>query len=294
MHRMPNARWVMNQNTRGEEATSQRDSSEEQPWARMLRSHPTMTTFARIQSRDGRPAFARLDGKTFTVLDGAPWENPHDTKDTVAFDEAKLLASVTPTKIICVGRNYRAHAAELGNDVPAEPLLFFKPPSSIVGPEDAIELPGASSHVDHEAELGVVIAKRCRNVPVDQALDHVFGYTCVNDVTARDLQKKDGQWARAKGFDSFCPVGPLLVTDLDPTTRGVRCRVNEATRQDGNTRDMIFPVRQLIAYISAIMTLEPGDLIATGTPHGVGPLAHGDVVEVEIDGIGVLRNPVKR
>jgi 2-keto-4-pentenoate hydratase/2-oxohepta-3-ene-1,7-dioic acid hydratase in catechol pathway len=260
----------------------------------MLRSHPKMTTFARIQSSRGQAVFARLDGKTLTLLDGVPWENPRDTEEKVELDGAKLLAPVKPSKIVCVGRNYRAHAAELGNDVPTEPLLFFKPPSSIVGPEDAIELPSASSHVDHEAELGVVIGTRARNVSVDQALDHVFGYTGVNDVTARDLQKKDGQWARAKGFDSFCPAGPLLVTDLDPTMRAVRCRVNDAGRQDGNTRDMIFSVRHLIAYISAIMTLEPGDLIATGTPHGVGPLVSGDVVEVEIEGLGVLRNPVKR
>ncbi|HRI64456.1 MAG TPA: fumarylacetoacetate hydrolase family protein [Polyangium sp.] len=253
-----------------------------------------MTTFARIRARYGRPAFARLDDQTFTVLSAAPWENPHDTDEKFAFPEAHLLAPVTPTKVVCVGRNYRAHAAELGNDVPAEPLLFFKPPSSIVGPDDAIELPSVSSHVDHEAELGVVIGTRCRNVSADDALQHVFGYTCVNDVTARDLQKKDGQWARAKGFDSFCPVGPLLVTNLDPTTRAVRCRVKETLRQDGNTRDMIFSVRTLIAYISAIMTLEPGDLIASGTPHGVGPLVDGDHVEVEIDGIGVLRNSVRR
>jgi len=291
---MPNVLNATFPNTPQREATMQQHWSAEKPWPRMLRSRVKMTTFARIQSRHGQAAFARLDGKTLTVLAGVPWENPRDTDETVTLDAAKLLAPVTPSKIVCVGRNYRAHAKELGNDVPAEPLLFFKPPSSIVGPDDTIELPSASSHVDHEAELGVVIGKRARHVSVDQALDHVFGYTTVNDVTARDLQKKDGQWARAKGFDSFCPVGPLLVTDLDPTARAVRCRVSEALRQDGNTRDMIFPVRQLIAYISAIMTLEPGDLIATGTPHGVGPLAHGDVVEVEIDGIGVLRNPVKR
>jgi 2-keto-4-pentenoate hydratase/2-oxohepta-3-ene-1,7-dioic acid hydratase in catechol pathway len=266
----------------------------EEPWPTMLRSRATMTTFARIQSRSGQPAYARLDNKTLTVLTTAPWENPRDTDEKVAFSTAQLLAPVTPTKIVCVGRNYRAHATELGNDVPAEPLLFFKPPSSIIGPDDMIELPSASSHVDHEAELGVVIGSRARNVPVDQALDHVFGYTCVNDITARDLQKKDGQWARAKGFDTFCPVGPLLVTNIDPTTRAVRCRIDDTLRQDGNTRDMIFSVRHLVAYISAIMTLEPGDLIATGTPHGVGALAHGDVVHVEIDGVGVLRNPVRR
>jgi 2-keto-4-pentenoate hydratase/2-oxohepta-3-ene-1,7-dioic acid hydratase in catechol pathway len=253
-----------------------------------------MTTFARILSRSGQPAYARFEKNTLTVLTNAPWENPRDTHEAVAFSSAKLLAPVTPTKIVCVGRNYRAHAAELGNDVPAEPLLFFKPPSSIIGPDDTIDLPSASFHVDHEAELGVVIGSRARNVSAEKALDHVFGYTCVNDVTARDLQKKDGQWARAKGFDSFCPTGPLLVTNLDPDTRAVQCRVGETLRQDGNTRDMIFSVRTLVAYISAIMTLEPGDLIATGTPHGVGPLAHGDVVHVEIDGIGILSNSVRR
>lgn len=260
----------------------------------MLRFGTTMTTFARILSRQGQPSFARLDADTLTILSSAPWTNPGDTDEKIPFADATLLAPVTPTKVVCVGRNYRAHAAELGNDVPAEPLLFFKPPSSIVGPGETIHLPPASSHIDHEAELGVVIGKRCRNASLEDALDYVFGYTCVNDVTARDLQKKDGQWARAKGFDSFCPTGPLLVTNLDPTTCSVRCRVNATSRQDGNTRDMIFPVRQLIAYISAIMTLEPGDLIATGTPHGVGPLVHGDVVDVEIDGIGVLTSRVQR
>ena len=253
-----------------------------------------MTTFARILSRSGTPAYARLDNETLTVLSAAPWANPSDTDEIIARSATKFLAPVAPSKVVCVGRNYRAHATELGNDVPVEPLLFFKPPSSIIGPDDTIELPSASSHVDHEAELGVVIGSQARNVSVEHALDHVFGYTCVNDVTARDLQKKDGQWARAKGFDTFCPVGPLLVTDLDPTNRGVRCWIDETLRQNGNTRDMIFSVRHLIAYISAIMTLEPGDLIATGTPHGVGPLAHGDVVHVDIDGIGDLRNPVRR
>ncbi len=252
-----------------------------------------MTTFARIISKSGQPAYARLEGETLQVLAGAPWENPIDTTETIALSAARLLAPVTPTKIVCVGRNYRAHAAELGNDVPAEPLLFFKPPSSIIGPNESIELPKESSRVDHEAEVGVVIGSRCRHVSADRAIEHVFGYTCVNDVTARDLQKKDGQWARAKGFDTFCPVGPLLVTTLDPNALGVRCRVTNAVRQDGHTRDMIFSVAHLIAYISAIMTLEPGDLIATGTPHGVGPLVNDDVVEVEIDGIGVLRNPVR-
>ena len=207
---------------------------------------------------------------------------------------AVRAAPVTPSKIVCVGRNYLAHARELGHEVPAEPLLFFKPPSSIIGDGDAIELPPQSERVDHEGELGVVIGKRATCVSEATALSHVFGYTCVNDVTARDLQKKDGQWARAKGFDTFCPVGPRIVTKLDPQALRVRCRVGDVVRQEGETRDMIFPVARLIAYISAIMTLEPGDLIATGTPHGVGPLVHGDVVDVEIDGIGVLTSRVQR
>lgn len=227
------------------------------------------------------------------MLAGAPWDGPTPTGDEVPLEGARLLAPVTPTKIVCVGRNYRAHAAELGNDVPAEPLLFFKPPSSLVGPDEAIELPEESSRVDHEAELGVVIGARCCRVSEVRALDFVFGYTCVNDVTARDLQKKDGQWTRAKGFDTFCPAGPFLVTGIDPSALAVRCRVNGETRQDGNTRDMIFSIARLIAYISGVMTLEPGDLIATGTPHGVGPLAAGDVVEVDVEGVGALRSPVR-
>jgi 2-keto-4-pentenoate hydratase/2-oxohepta-3-ene-1,7-dioic acid hydratase in catechol pathway len=253
-----------------------------------------MTMFARTLSRSGQPAYVRVDEDTLTVLSAAPWQDPRDTDERVPRSGARLLAPVTPSKIVCVGRNYRAHAAELGNDVPAEPLIFFKPPSSIIGPDDTIELPEASTHIDHEAELGVVIGSRCRRVSAEQALDYVFGYTCVNDVTARDLQKKDGQWSRAKGFDTFCPAGPFLVTKLDPDAVGVRCRVGETLRQDGHTRDMIFSVRNLVAFISGIMTLEPGDLIATGTPHGVGPLAHDDVVHVEIDGIGALRNHVRR
>jgi 2-keto-4-pentenoate hydratase/2-oxohepta-3-ene-1,7-dioic acid hydratase in catechol pathway len=251
-----------------------------------------MTTFARIDLGSAEAAYARLEADRFLLLRGAPWRDPIPTGREVAASSARLLAPVSPTKIVCVGRNYRAHAAELGNDVPPEPLLFFKPPSAVIGPNEPILLPPQSSRVDHEAELGVVIGARCRGVPEGDALKYVLGYTCVNDVTARDLQKKDGQWARAKGFDTFCPAGPLLVTDLDPTSLGVRCRVSGAVRQDGNTRHMMFSVASLVAYISSIMTLEPGDLIATGTPHGVGPLAPGDQVEVDIDGIGVLQNPV--
>jgi 2-keto-4-pentenoate hydratase/2-oxohepta-3-ene-1,7-dioic acid hydratase in catechol pathway len=197
-----------------------------------------------------------------------------------------------PSKIICVGRNYRDHAAELKNEVPDEPLLFFKPPTALVPPGAAIVRPRGWQRVDFEGELGVVIGKRCRRVKAADALDVVFGYTIVNDVTVRDLQKKDGQWTRAKGFDSFCPVGPALVTGLDPTKLRVVTRVDGVVKQDAPTSDMIFDVPTIIAAISRVMTLEPGDLIATGTPAGVGPIVAGNVIEVEIAGIGILSNPV--
>lgn len=197
-----------------------------------------------------------------------------------------------PGKIICVGRNYRAHAAELDNAVPDEPLLFFKPPTAIVPPGAPIVRPRGWTRVDFEGELGVIIGRRCRRVAREAALEHVFGYTIVNDVTVRDLQKKDGQWTRAKGFDSFCPVGPAIATDVDPTALRVVTRVDGVVKQDAPTSDMIFDVPTIIAVASRVMTLEPGDLIATGTPAGVGPIVAGNVVEVEIAGIGTLSNPV--
>ncbi len=197
-----------------------------------------------------------------------------------------------PSKIVCVGRNYAAHARELGNDVPKEPLLFFKPPSSIIAPGEAIVLPGVSHQVEYESEIGVVIGRRASRVDAAHAMEHVRGFTCANDVTCRDLQKTDGQWARAKGFDTFCPVGPRVAEGLDWAALEVIGRVNGEQRQHGRSADMIFPIPVLIEYISHIMTLEPGDLILTGTPEGVGPLAPGDVVEVEVPGVGVLRNPV--
>lgn len=204
------------------------------------------------------------------------------------------LSPAAPTKIVCVGRNYGAHARELGNEVPREPLLFMKPPSSLLAPDGTLLLPPESERVEHEAELAVVVGTRGRRIPRERALDHVFGYTIACDVTARDLQKKDGQWTRAKGFDGFCPLGPEVVQGVDPGGLGVRLRVNGQARQDGNTRDMVFDVATLIAHVSAVMTLEPGDLILTGTPEGVGPLVAGDRVEVEIDELGVLRFAVAR
>jgi 2-keto-4-pentenoate hydratase/2-oxohepta-3-ene-1,7-dioic acid hydratase in catechol pathway len=202
---------------------------------------------------------------------------------------------VHPTKIVCVGRNYVEHAKELGNVVPDRPLLFLKPPSSLCRPGGAIRLPAASRAVEHEAEIGMVVGRRVRRVMEDEALQALAGLTCVNDVTARDLQKSDGQWTRAKGFDTFCPAGPAVVPlDRLPPWRDLEviCRVNGAERQHGHARDMVFGLPFLLSYISHIMTLEPGDLIATGTPSGVGPLVDGDRVEVEIPGIGVLTNSV--
>lgn len=214
--------------------------------------------------------------------------------DQVRLSEATLLAPVHPSKIVCVGRNYRDHAAELGNEVPVEPLIFFKPPSSLLSPGANIRRPKLSQRTDYEGELGVVIARNCYKLREDEDVrPYILGYTCVNDFTARDLQNKDGQWTRAKGFDTFCPVGPLVSDEIDPWAGvSVQTRVNGEIRQDGNTRDFIFPLDLVIRYISQVMTLFPGDLIATGTPKGVGPVLAGDVVEVTIEGVGTLRNPV--
>ena len=213
--------------------------------------------------------------------------------DSLPLSEVKLLAPVVPSKIVCVGRNYLEHAAELGNKLPDEPLLFLKAPSSLIGSGDKIVLPPASQQVEHEGELGVVIGRVASKLSSsDDPLSYVFGYTCVNDVTARDLQRKDVQFTRGKSFDTFCPVGPWIETEIDPRSVVVETRVNGEVKQKGNTADMAFPVAFLIRYISEIMTLYPGDLIATGTPAGVSRMKRGDTVEVEVAGIGVLRNEV--
>ena len=207
---------------------------------------------------------------------------------------ATLLAPVSPSKIVCVGRNYRDHAAELGNDVPADPLLFLKPPSSLLAPAEAIHIPALSDRVDFEGELAVVIGTRCSKLgPDDDPRDYIRGYTVANDVTARDLQKKDGQWSRAKGFDTFCPVGPIVTDEIDPFEGiGITTHLNGAMRQNGNTRDLIFPIDFLLRYITAAMTLLPGDLILTGTPAGVAPMKAGDEVAISVEGIGTLTNSV--
>lgn len=202
------------------------------------------------------------------------------------------MTPVRPSKIIGIGRNYRAHAVELGNPMPAQPILFLKPPTALIGPGETIVLPGESQRVELEAEIGVVVLERVRGVSREEAERVRVGYTCVNDVTARDLQKVDGQWTRAKGFDSFCPAGPTITEGLDWRTLEIMGRVNGKEVQRARATDMAFDIPMLISYISHVMTLEPGDLIATGTPAGTTPLKPGDVVEVEIPGVGVLRNPV--
>ncbi len=242
--------------------------------------------------RQGATGYGRLEGETVVPLRDRPWEGVATADEAVPLEAVRLLAPCEPSKIVAVGRNYRAHAAELGNEVPASPIIFLKPPTAVIGPDDAIVYPAASKNVHHEAELAVVIGRRCRHVRPNDVPSYVWGYTCGNDVTARDLQRLDEQWTRSKSFDTFCPLGPWIDTELDPADVSVICRVNGLVRQSGRTRDMVFGVSALVAFISEVMTLEPGDVILTGTPEGVGPLARGDVVEVEIEGVGVLRNRV--
>jgi 2-keto-4-pentenoate hydratase/2-oxohepta-3-ene-1,7-dioic acid hydratase in catechol pathway len=203
-----------------------------------------------------------------------------------------LLSPCAPTKIVALGRNYAAHAAEHGAQVPSRPLIFLKPPSAVIGPGEAIVCPPQSAQVEYEAELAVVVGRRARHVAAADVWDYILGYTCANDVTARDLQRSDEQWSRAKGFDTFAPLGPWIVTGLDPARLSVTCRVNGQIVQHGSTADMVFKIPTLVEFISAAMTLEPGDVILTGTPEGVGPIQAGDRVEVEIEGIGALCNPV--
>lgn len=239
------------------------------------------------------PAYGLIEGDSVVAISGVPWGAWTRTLRSSPLAEVRLLAPVEPSKIVCVGRNYAAHAAELGNEVPKEPLLFLKPPSSLVGPEEPVVLTKFSKRVEHEGELALVMGRRCSHLSdSDNPLSYVLGYTCLNDVTARDLQTSDVQFTRGKGFDTFCPVGPHIETELDPSNVLVETRVNGASRQSGNTALMIYPVVYLIRWISRMMTLLPSDLIATGTPAGVGPLVAGDTVEVSVAGVGVLRNPV--
>jgi 2-keto-4-pentenoate hydratase/2-oxohepta-3-ene-1,7-dioic acid hydratase in catechol pathway len=247
-----------------------------------------------VESVAGAVTITRLLLAAPDTATGDMEDLPSKRTNHLLLSEAGLLAPVSPAKIVCVGRNYREHAAELGNEAPTEPLIFFKPLSSLLAPGGNIRRPKLSQRVDFEGELGVVMGRTCYQLGESEDVrPYILGYTCVNDVTARDLQKKDGQWTRAKGFDTFCPVGPLVTDEIDQWTGvGVETRVNGEVRQQGNTRDFIFALDVAVRYISQVMTLVAGDLIATGTPSGVGPLVAGDVVEVSVEGVGTLRNPV--
>lgn len=248
----------------------------------------------RVEYQDKPVYCAWHDDETLLTLSAAPWLGGAATGERIARPDVRLLAPCEPSKIVCVGRNYAAHAKELGNEVPKEPLTFMKPPSALCAHGDHIVLPRSSERVEHEAEVGVIIGQRIRNASTAQARAAIFGYTCVNDVTARDIQRREVQFTRAKGFDTFCPVGPWIETDLDPLDLTVSAKVNGELRQDGHTRDMVFSIEALVAFISSVMTLEPGDLIATGTPKGVGPLSAGDVVEIDVGGVGTLVNRVEQ
>lgn len=240
-----------------------------------------------------RPAYGLLREQEIREIDGVPWEHWTEGQKQWALKDVRLQAPCEPGKVLCIGRNYAAHAAEMGNPMPKEPMLFLKPSSSIIGPEETIVLPTYSNRIEHEGELAVVMGKKCAHLSDDaDALEYVFGYTCLNDVTARDLQKADIQFTRAKGFDTFCPVGPCIETQIDPTNVLVECRVNGELRQSGNTSLMAYPIAFLVRWISRMMTLMPGDVIATGTPAGVGTLSGGETIEVSVAGVGVLRNPV--
>jgi 2-keto-4-pentenoate hydratase/2-oxohepta-3-ene-1,7-dioic acid hydratase in catechol pathway len=227
------------------------------------------------------------------VLAGTFFEQPVPTGDEVPLDDVRLLAPVLPSKVVCLGKNYAAHAAEFGGEVPEEPLVFLKPSTSVIGPGDTIPLPSISRRVDYEGELAVVIGRLARSVRAEEAFRYILGYTCANDVTLRDLQKRDGQWTRAKGFDGSCPLGPWIETDLDPNDAPIETRVNGDVRQSATTAELVFGVATVIEYVTTFMTLLPGDVMLTGTPEGVGKLEPGDRVEVEVDGVGVLANPVQ-
>ena len=240
----------------------------------------------------GRSGYGILEGEQISVL----WATPYDglantTGEVMSLPEVTLLAPCEPTKIVAIGLNYRDHAAEIGHPLPTEPLIFMKPSTAVIGPDEDIVYPAMSRRVDYEAELAVVIGRPCRHVKAADFRDYVLGYTCINDVTARDLQQKDGQFTRSKSFDTFAPLGPWIETEIpDPDNLTVEAFLNGERRQHSSTRNLVFPVAALVAFISRIMTLLPGDVIATGTPAGIGPMAPGDLVEIRVEGIGALQN----
>ncbi|NPV77743.1 MAG: fumarylacetoacetate hydrolase family protein [Anaerolineae bacterium] len=250
--------------------------------------------FVRYQLGKEEPRYGWLFEDKIGVIEGSPFDEFRRLEADILLERARLLAPVVPSKVIGVGRNYADHAREHGAEVPEIPLIFLKPPSSVIAAGEAIVLPPQSEQVEHEAELAVVIGRKARWLNPQTALDYVFGYTIGNDVTARDLQRRDGQWTRGKGFDTFCPLGPWIETDFDPADALITCRVDSELRQMASTREMVFTVTQLLVFISSIMTLLPGDVILTGTPAGVGSLLPGNQVEISIEGIGVLQNPVRQ
>ncbi len=241
---------------------------------------------------DGRPEYGILDGGTVQGLVGAPYHRLKSAGRSYKLSEIRLLPPCAPSKIVAVGLNYRRHAEELKTPIPTEPLIFLKPSTSVIGPEDNIIYPESSRRVDYEGELGVVIKRQARRVSREETMSYVLGYTCFNDVTARDLQERDKQWTRAKGFDTFAAIGPCLETELDPADVCMETRLNGELKQRASTSDLIFSIPELVSFISHIMTLLPGDVIATGTPGGIGPMKPGDTVEVHIGPIGTLRNYV--
>ena len=246
----------------------------------------------RIRLSGDEIAYGAVEPEGIRVHQGTPFVAWEPTEALVPFEQARLLAPVFPTKVVGVGRNYAEHAAERGVEVPSEPVIFLKPATAVVGPGAAVVLPPEAIEVHHEAELAAVVGRVARRVAAEDAAGYILGYTAGNDVTARDLQRRDGQWGRAKGFDTFCPLGPAIETELDPSGLSISCRVNGEIRQQGNTADMVFGVAELLAFISRVMTLLPGDVILTGTPAGIGPVRPGDRMAVEIERIGVLANPV--
>ncbi|MGW8144588.1 MAG: fumarylacetoacetate hydrolase family protein [Anaerolineales bacterium] len=246
----------------------------------------------RYQTASQPTTYGWVLGERVGILEGSPYGQYSRGEADLKLEDIKLLPPVRPSKIVCVGRNYAAHAKEHDAEVPEVPLIFLKPPSTIIAHGETIFLPPQSKQVEHEAELAVVIGKKGRWIPPEEARDYILGYTIANDISARDLQFQDGQWTRGKGFDTFCPIGPWIETDFDPADAVITCHVNDELRQMASTRDMVFNVRQLIAYITSVMTLYPGDLLLTGTPAGVDTIVDGDIVEVAIEGIGDLRNTV--
>jgi 2-keto-4-pentenoate hydratase/2-oxohepta-3-ene-1,7-dioic acid hydratase in catechol pathway len=237
-------------------------------------------------------AYGVVEPEGIRVHRGTPFVAWEPTETVIGFDDVHLLAPVFPTKVVCVGRNYADHAAEHGVAVPDEPVIFLKPATAVIGPGAAIVIPSETREVHHEAELAIVVGRVARRVAAEDASGYILGYTAANDVSARDLQKKDGQWTRAKGFDTFCPLGPAVETEIDPLGLRITCSVNGELRQDASTEDMVFGVAEIFAFVTRVMTLLPGDVVLTGTPAGVGPIRPGDRVEVEIERIGSLLNPV--